>query len=121
MHEKFRNRYYAIPYGSFALGLALLAIGLVNLTPGGVVGSPWMIIPGVIFIVTGIAIIASRSQTKAIVLTALKGHDEVTLDQLSSELDMSTNDVKDAIVDLRHEGKVNVRLDTTANKVIISQ
>jgi hypothetical protein len=120
MQSENRKRYYAVPYGLFALGLALIVIGIFNLTPFGSFGSQWMIIPGVIFLGSGISILAVRLQSRKSVLTALKNYNRVSLSQLSEELNMEIDDVREAIIDLRNDGEINTRLDTSTNEVIVN-
>ncbi|WP_287586104.1 zinc ribbon domain-containing protein, partial [Candidatus Borrarchaeum sp.] len=60
-----------------------------------------------------------RSRAKNAVLSALRSYTRVTIGQLASELNMKEDDVRDAIVDLRTEGRIKTTFDHASGEVII--
>jgi len=111
--------YNSIPYVLFIIGIAFIAASLINFIRPGFPGSPWMLIPGGILLIIAIGSTVQRSRAKNAVLSALRSYTRVKIGQLASELNMSEEDVRTAIVDLRTEGKINATFDHTSGEVII--
>jgi hypothetical protein len=103
----------------FFIGIIFIAVGLINLMRPGFYGSSWMLIPGVILLLIAIGSTIQRSRSKNAVLLALRSYTRVKIRQLASELNMSEDDVKVAIVDLRTDGKIEAIFDYTTGEVII--
>jgi len=78
-----------------------------------------MLIPGGILLLIAIVATVQRSRAKNAVLSALRSYTRVTIGQLVSELNMKEDDVRDAIVDLRTEGRIKATFDHTTGEVII--
>jgi len=117
--RKHRLHYNSIPYVLFIIGIIFIVVSLINLIRPGFYGSPWMLIPGGILLLIAISATVQRSRAKNAVLSALRSYNRVTIGQLASELNMKADDVRDAIVDLRTEGKINATFDHTSGEVII--
>ncbi len=104
--RKNRSRHFGIACGLFTLGLAALVIGFVGFIQYGPVGFQWMIISGTVFLITGVGIIVTRSETD--VSAALQSRDRVGTAKLSKELNMVTQDKREAILDLRDDDNIDV-------------
>jgi RNA polymerase subunit RPABC4/transcription elongation factor Spt4 len=103
----------------FIIGIIFVVVSLINLIRPGFYGSPWMLIPGGILLLIAISATVQRSRAKNAVLSALRSYTRVTIGQLASELNMKEDDVRDAIVDLRTEGRIKATFDHTSGEVII--
>jgi len=103
----------------FIIGTIFIVVSLINLIRPGFYGSPWMLIPGGILLLIAISATVQRSRAKNAVLSALRSYTRVTIGQLASELNMKEDDVRDAIVDLRTEGRIKATFDHTSGEVII--
>jgi biotin operon repressor len=101
------------------MGIIFIFVSFVNFIRPGFPGSPWMIIPGVIFLLIAIGASAQRFRAKNAVLKALRSYNRVKIGQLASELGMSEEDVRTAIVDLRTEGRIIAKFDHSSGEVII--
>jgi len=121
MGRKHRLHYNSIPYVLFIIGIIFVVVSLINLIRPGFYGSPWMLIPGGILLLIAISATVQRSRAKNAVLSALRSYTRVKIGQLASELNMKEDDVRDAIVDLRTEGKINSTFDHTSGEVIIGK
>ncbi|MHA2061986.1 MAG: zinc-ribbon domain-containing protein [Candidatus Sifarchaeia archaeon] len=114
-----RMHYNSIPYVLFIIGIAFIAASLINFIRPGFPGSPWMLIPGGILLLIAIGSTVQRSRAKNAVLSALISYTRIKIGQLASELNMTEDDVRDVIVDLRTEGKIKATFDNTTGEVII--
>ncbi|MGD9395630.1 MAG: PCI domain-containing protein [Candidatus Thorarchaeota archaeon] len=119
MKTTYRFDHRNVPITLFLFGLAFLVIGSINILQPTLFGSPWMLIPGLIFIGTGVGILLMRDQTKEDVKRALESYNRVSLKQLSSELNMDREDLASTIMDLRNDGEILARFDYTSDTVII--
>jgi hypothetical protein len=114
-----RLHYNSIPYVLFIIGIIFIIVSLINFIRPGFYGSPWMLIPGGILLLIAISATVQRSRAKNAVLSALRSYTRIKIGQLASELNMSDEDVRTAIVDLRTEGKIMATFDNTTGEVII--
>lgn len=119
MGRNYRLHYNSIPYVLFLIGIIFVVVSLINFIRPGFTGSPWMLIPGGILLLIAIAATVQRSRAKNAVLSALRSYTRVKIGQLTSELGMSEEDVRTAIVDLRTEGKIMATFDNTTGEVIL--
>ena len=119
MGRNFRHQYSSIPYVLFLMGVIFIFVSIINFIRPGFPGSPWMVIPGVIFLLIAIGASAQRFRAKNAVLSALRSYTRVKIGQLASELGMSEEDVRTAIVDLRTEGRIIAKFDHSSGEVII--
>jgi hypothetical protein len=101
------------------MGIIFVFVAFVNFIRPGFPGSPWMLIPGIILLLIAIGASAQRFRAKNAVLSALRSYNRVKIEQLASELGMSEEDVRTAIVDLRIEGRINAKFDYTSGEIII--
>jgi len=107
-----------------AIGIALFIWGTIclvlQLVKGWYIpGTPWMMLPGGIMIISGFANLITYRHNRERVLGALKSYERVSITQLSSELGMKEKDVKDVIVDLRSGGKVRASFDPESGDVFV--
>jgi vacuolar-type H+-ATPase subunit I/STV1 len=119
LSPEYRFKYEKVPYVLFIIGLIFLVVGLINLIRPGLWGNVWMLIPGGILLLIAIGAVIQRSSAKNAVMSALRSYTRVSVAQLSSELNMSEEDVKAAIIDLRTEGKIKATFDHTTGEIII--
>jgi len=119
LSQEHRFEYKNVPYALFIIGLIFLGIGLINLRRPRFWGSPGFLIPGGILLLIAIGVVIQRSRAKNAVLSALRAYTRVSVSQLASELGMSEDDVKAAIIDLRTEGKIRAAFDHTTGEVIL--
>ncbi len=119
MNTNYRFDHRNVPITSFLFGVAFLVIGSINILQPHLFGSPWMIIPGIVFIGTGVGIQFLRRRTKEDVKNALEFYNRVSLKQLASELNMNKEELSSAIVDLRNDGEILAIFDYSENDVII--
>ncbi len=117
--RRHRLHYNSIPYVLFIIGIIFIAVSLINLIRPGFYGSPWMVIPGGILLLIAISATVQRLRAKNAVLSAIRSYTRVKIGQLASELNMKEDDVRDAIVDLRTEGRLTATFDNTTGEVII--
>jgi hypothetical protein len=117
--RKSRLHYNPIPYVLFPIGIIFIIASIINLIRPGFYGNPWMIIPGGILLLIAIGSTVQRSRAKNAVLSALRSYKHVRVEQLASELNMSEDDVKTVIIDLRTDGKIMATFDQTTGDVII--
>ena len=109
---------------TIAIGLALFAWGTIALVlllvkSWYIAGTPWLMLPGGIMIIAGIANIITYGYNKEKVLGALKSYERVGINQLASELGMKHKDIKDAVIDLRTEGKLKASFDPESGDVFV--
>ena len=107
----------AIGIGLFIWGTICLVLLLVK--GWYVPGTPWMMLPGGIMIISAIATLINYRYNRERLLGALKSYERVSIAQLSNELGMKEKDVKDVIVDLRSAGKVRASFDPESGDVFV--
>nr|MDO8044014.1 zinc-ribbon domain-containing protein [Candidatus Baldrarchaeota archaeon] len=116
--RRYKSEYKA--YSSLAVGLILIAWGILSYF-GIFPGSIWIAFAGFWILGTAISILLSRGSVLKTVLYSLKSYKRVKLDQLAKELDMRPDELRAAIVDLRAEGKIDVRFDPETGEVIVGE
>ena len=107
-------------YSSLILGLIFIVWGILSYF-GIFPGSIWIAFAGFWILGTAISILLSRSSVLKTVLYSLKSYKRIKLDQLAKELDMRPDELRAAIVDLRAEGKINVRFDPETGEIIVGE
>ncbi|MGD9395627.1 MAG: hypothetical protein PVJ05_04275 [Candidatus Thorarchaeota archaeon] len=108
-----------IPITLFLIGFTLLVIGSINVIQPDQFGSPWMLIPGTLLLISGIGAISLKRNTRSDVKNALESYNRVSLKQLASELNMNKKELSSTIVDLRNDGEILAIFDYSDNDVII--
>jgi hypothetical protein len=108
-----------IPITLFLIGFALLVIGSINVIQPDQFGSPWMLIPGTLLLISGIGATSLKRNTRSDVKNALESYNRVSLKQLASELNMNKKELSSTIVDLRNDGEILAIFDYSDNDVII--
>ena len=108
---------------TIAIGLVLFIWGTVSLVlklvyGWDIPGTPWLMLPGGVMIIAGIANIITYGYNKEKVLGALKSYERVSISQLASELGMKHKDIKDAVVDLRTEGRLKASFDPESGDTV---
>ena len=76
-------------------------------------------IAGVVMLIVGIVNVTTYRFRREKILTALKSYERVSLEQLSSELNLKEKQTKDIIVDLRTEGKLKVSFEPGTGDVLV--
>jgi len=107
-------------YSSLIVGLIFIIWGILSYFEI-FAGSIWIAFAGFWIFGTSAAILLSRGSVLKTVLYSLKSYKRVKLDQLAKELDMKPEDLRAAIVDLRAEGKINVRFDPETGEIIVGE
>ncbi|MHA1582541.1 MAG: zinc-ribbon domain-containing protein [Candidatus Baldrarchaeia archaeon] len=107
-------------YSSLAVGLILIAWGILSYF-GIFPGSIWVAFAGFWILGTAISILLSRGSVLKTVLYSLKSYKRVKLDHLAKELSMRPDELRAAIVDLRAEGKIDVRFDPETGEIIVGE
>lgn len=108
----------------FLFGIPMLIWGILVIILKLTIGRDYLItlsigIIGFIFVAAGTASILALRLNRAKILGALKSYERVNLDQLSSELKLSKNKTKKAIVHLRAEGRLKASFEPITGDVLI--
>jgi hypothetical protein len=104
---------------TFFIGLGLSIWGVISLVKPGVTGTPWLLLPGGIMIITAIANVASFRYNREKIIGALKSYNRVSLAELAKEIGMKEKEVKEIIVDLRTDNKIKASFDPESGDVIV--
>ena len=107
-------------YSSMVVGLILILWGIssyFNIFPGSI----WIAFGGIWILGSAIATMLSRRSILKTVLYSLKSYKQVKLEDLAKELNMRPDELRAAIVDLRAEGKINVRFDSETGEIIVGE
>ena len=107
-------------YSSIMVGLIFIVWGVLSyfeIFPGSI----WIAFAGFWIFGTSVATLLSRESVLKTVLYSLKSYKRVRLEQLAKELDMRPDELRAAIVDLRANGKINVRFDPETGEVIVGE
>jgi hypothetical protein len=108
-----------IPITLILFGIAFLVIGSINVFQPNQFGSPWMIIPGAIILISGFGTLFLKREMKEDVKNALESYNRVSLNQLASELNMDKDELTSVILNLRNEGEIIASFDYTPEKIIV--
>ena len=104
---------------TFFIGLGLAIWGAISWAKPGVTGTPWLLLPGGIMIVTAIANISTFRYNREKIIGALKSYSRISLPLLAKEIGMKEKEVKEIIVDLRTDNKIKASFDPESGDVIV--
>jgi hypothetical protein len=119
MNKYSRFDHRNIPITLFLIGFALLVIGSINVIQPNQFGSPWMLIPGAIILISGFGTLLLKREVRDDVRNALESYNRVSLNQLASELNMDREELTSVILDLRNDGEIIASFDYTPENVIV--
>jgi hypothetical protein len=123
---KTRNAFTTGNIWTIGIGLGMFIWGLLSLIDHFVwgfsfPGTYWLLIPGGIMIIAGIANIINYRYNRERVLGALKSYNKVGISQLADELKLKEKEVKEIIVDLRTEGRLKASFDPESGDVMVME
>jgi hypothetical protein len=109
---------------TIAIGVAFLIWGTISLLDHflwarNFPGTYWLLIPGGVMLVAGIANVINYRYNRERVLAALKSYNQVSINQLADELKLREKDVKEIVVDLRTEGRLKASFDPESGDIMV--
>lgn len=122
--SKTRNAFNTGNIWTIAIGVAFLIWGTFSLVghfypSWSIPGTYWLLIPGGIMVIAGIANIINYRYNRERVLAALKSYNQVGITHLSNELKLKEKEVKEIVVDLRTEGRLKASFDPESGDIMV--
>lgn len=105
---------------TFFIGLGLAIWGALSwIYYPRIAGTPWLLLPGGIMIITAIGNIASFRYNREKIIGALRSYNRVSIPLLAKEIGMKEKEVKEIIVDLRTDNKIKASFEPETGDVIV--